>query len=170
MDEAWKEVLGYDTLYEVSNLGRVRTRRHDELGYTKEYRFVEPCDNGKGYLRFNWKVGGKQKTAYLHRLVAEAFIPNPEGLNEINHLDEDKTNCRVDNLEWCTHAYNCRYGTRNIRSGEKRGKAVVCVETGVRYGSLKEACEKLGVVNTALSNCLNGRSNTCIGYHWRYEE
>lgn len=166
--EEWREVLGYDTLYEVSNFGRVRTRRNGVLGYQNEYRMVEPRDNGKGYLAFNWKVGGRQKTAYVHRLVAEAFIPNPEKLEDVNHKDENKENNHVDNLEWVSHRYNCNYGNRNVKTAHKNSKPVICLETGVKYESATSAAEQLGICVTSITNCLNGRSKSCMGYHWRY--
>lgn len=168
--EIWKEVYGYDTLYEVSNLGRVRTKRDHAIGYTPEYRFVTPRDNGKGYLAFNFHIRGLQRTVYLHRLVAIAFVDNPLGLTEVNHINEDKTDCRAINLEWCTHAYNCRYGSRNIRAAEKNSKPIVCIETGIRYVSVTEAARQLGCAVTSISNHLAGRTKTSQGYHWRYDE
>ena len=166
--EVWKEVFGYDVLYEVSNLGRVRTRYSKMTGYSKDYRFVKPSDNGNGYLRFNWKLNGRSKTVYLHRLVAEYFIPNPNSLNEINHKDENKQNNCVDNLEWCDHKYNCKYGTRNDRSAQKNRKKIVCVETGRIFESSTQAASELNVNVTAISNCLRGRSKSCSGYRWQY--
>lgn len=165
--EEWREVLGFDTLYEVSNEGRVRTRRSKEKGYTAEYHIVEPLDNGNGYLRFNWKLKGNQRTIYLHKLVAEYFVNNPRHLCEVNHKDENKHNNCADNLEWCSHKYNCNYGTRNSRAG-KKNKRVLCIETDIVYDSISIASEALGVGKSALSNCLNGRSKSCCGYSWRY--
>lgn len=166
--EVWKEVYGFDTLYEVSNYGRVRTKFFKRRGYTNSYRILTPVDNGNGYLRFNWSLNGKQKTVYLHRLVACAFIKNPNGYKEINHLDENKLNNTADNLEWISHKDNCRYGTRNKRTGEKNKKPIICIENGIVYLSIKDAAKDLGVAVTAVSNCLNGRSKTCMGYHWKY--
>lgn len=168
--EVWKEVLGYDQLYEVSNMGRVRTRFVKGKGYTKDYIILNPLDNGNGYLRFNWRSNNKQRTIYLHRLVAELFVDNPRHLTEINHLDENKHNNCANNLEWCTHKENCQYGTRNIRVAEKTRKKVLCVETGQIFSSMKDAAIYLNVGNTAISNCLNGRSETCCNYHWRYAD
>lgn len=166
--EVWKEILGFDILYEVSNLGRVRTRYFKERGYTFEYRFLKPVDNGNGYLRFNWKLNGKQKTVYLHKLVATAFVENPNGYKEVNHLDENKKNNYADNLQWVSHVENCNHGTRNKRVAEKTSKSILCVETGIKYKSVSEAAHYMGIVKTAISNCLNGRSNTAAGYHWGY--
>lgn len=168
--EIWKEILGYDVLYEVSNFGRVRTRYNCFKGYTNEYFYLKPCDNGNGYLRFNWKINGKQKTVYLHRLVALYFLPNDKNYCEVNHKDENKKNNCVENLEWCNHKHNCNYGTRNKRTGEKHTKKIKCVETGIIYNSLKDVSEKMNVVKSAINNCLNGRSKTCGGYSWEYVE
>lgn len=166
--EQWKEVLGYDVLYEVSNLGRVRTRYNRYKGYTNSYYYLEPCDNGHGYLRFNWKLNGIQKTVYLHRLVALAFLDNKNNYEDVNHKDENKMNNCVENLEWVTHKDNCNYGTRNIRSGSKTAIKIRCVETGEVFNSVKEASIKYQVGITAISNCLNGRSKSCCGYVWEY--
>ena len=170
MVEEWKEVLGFDVLYEVSNLGRVRSRYSEDRGYSNEYVYLKPLDNGHGYLRFNWRMKKRQRTVYLHRLVAEAFLPNPDMLPEVNHKDENKANCRVDNLEWCDHKYNASYGTKNERMAEKRVKPVQCIETGVIFRSARDAGKELGVTNTAISNCLKGRSKTAAGYTWRYAD
>ncbi|MCR5652216.1 MAG: HNH endonuclease [Ruminococcus sp.] len=168
MAELWKEVIGFDTLYEVSNLGHLRTKCNVKGIYTSEYRYVKPTDNGKGYLRFNLKQNKKQVTVYLHRLVAVAFVDNPHDYEEINHIDENKYNNRAENLEWCTHLYNCNFGTRNERSSKKRQKRIKCNELNLYFESIQEAAEWLGVVKTAISNCLNGRTITCGGFTWSY--
>lgn len=110
--EVWKLVEGYDYPYEVSNHGRV-------LG-TKG--LLKPYDNGYGYLVVELRQGGRKKHLRVHRLVAQAFIPNPKRMPEVNHMDEDKHNNRVTNLEWCTSSYNKKYGSgRKARSeGMKR--------------------------------------------------
>lgn len=164
--EEWKEVYGFDVLYEISNRGRLRTKHHGEQGYKNEYRYIEPTNNGKGYLRFNLHKNHIQKTVYVHRLVAEYFVENPNGYTEINHKDENKSNNVAMNLEWCGRKYNCNYGTRNERCGNR--KPIRCKETGVIYESAEYAAKILNASKTALSNCLNGRSKTCAGYTWEY--
>lgn len=168
--EEWKEVYGFDYLFEISNLGRVRTKYYGKLGYKPEYRFIEPLDNGRGYLRLNVRSNCKQKTVYIHRLVANAFIPNPKGYPEINHKDENKKNNNVDNLEWCSRVYNSNYGTIKERIGKKHSLKVICVELNIVYNSVREAAEAFDVCITAVSNCLNGRSKSCAGYTWRYAD
>ena len=166
----WREVYGFDILYEVSNKGQIRTKHHGKYGYQNEYVYLKPTDNGKGYLRVNLKTGNKQRTVYVHILVAQAFVPNPEGYKEINHKDENKQNNNADNLEWCDHLYNCNYGTRNERSGIKRRIKVQCVETNVIFESLEEAANEMNVCKSAIVNCLKGRSKSCGGYTWRYAD
>lgn len=170
MKEEWKEVFGFDILFEVSNMGKVRTKHHGKTGYQKEYRFIAQADNGSGYLRINIPQSGKQKTIYIHKLVAEAFISNPEALSEVNHIDENKSNNRADNLEWCSHKYNCQYGTRNQKVSQKNRKRVVCNETKIVFESLGEAAKAFDVCDTAIANCLKGRSKTCAGHTWSYAD
>ena len=123
IEEIWRPVVGYEGLYEVSNLGRVRSLdMYVKVGYGN-YRLhkgkvLSPTKNKNGYLKVNLYCNGKQKTIDVHRLVTEAFLPNPDNLPQVNHKDEDKTNNRVENLEWCDHKYNMNYGTRNIRAKE----------------------------------------------------
>ena len=108
MIEEWKPVVGYEGLYEVSNTGQIRSLKRNII--------LRPKKEPTGYLRCNLSLNKNVKTFSIHRLVAQAFLPNPDNLPEVNHKDEDKTNNRVENLEWCNHKYNMNYGTRNIRS------------------------------------------------------
>ena len=109
MTEQWRPIEGYEGLYEVSNLGRVKS-----LKCGRE-RILKPQMKKKGYLQVGLRKEGKYKMFKVHRLVAQAFIPNPEGLPQINHKDENPSNNRVENLEWCDSKYNNNYGTHNER-------------------------------------------------------
>ena len=104
MEEIWKPIEGYEGLYEISSYGRVKSLRRNII--------LEPKKEPTGYLRCNLYLNKNMKTVSIHRLVALTFIPNPDNLPCVNHLDEDKTNNSVDNLEWCTVKYNNDYGTR----------------------------------------------------------
>lgn len=170
MEEQWKEIYGFNVLYEISNLGRVRTKYTKGKVYCKDYNYLIPVDNGNGYLKFNWKSKNKNHTVYLHRLVAEAFIDNPKGYKEVNHIDEDKTNNCVNNLEWCDHQYNSKFGTKNERAKKKRQRDILCIDTGIIYHTLQEIVNEYNVSKTAISNCLHGRCKTCAGKHWRYAD
>ena len=110
MQEIWKDISGFEGFYEISSYGRVRSVKSGKILSTSK------CGGCRGYLSVCLSKNGKRYGKLVHRLVAEAFIPAIEGLSEVNHKDEDKTNNRVDNLEFCDHKYNMNYGTRNIRS------------------------------------------------------
>lgn len=110
-----KDIKGYEGLYGITSCGRVWSYRRQ--------KFLASIVDSWGYVRVNLSKEGKVKTYKIHRLVAEAYIPNPEGLRDVNHLDENKSNNSVNNLCWCSHKDNCNYGTRNQRIKEGNIKA-----------------------------------------------
>lgn len=162
--EVWKDIKGYEGLYQVSNLGRVRSLNYNK---TKTVRTLKLTSNAKGYLQLILHKNGKISSRKVHRLVAEAFIPNPEELPQVNHKDENKTNNCVDNLEWCTNYYNAWYGTKIDKMRKKRSKPILCVETGVIYPCIMEIERQLGIPNTNITACCKGRRKTAGGYHWK---
>lgn len=116
IEEIWRPVVGYEGLYEVSNTGRVRSLdRYDSNNHFLKGRILKLCADKDGYLNVGLSLGNKVKKYKVHRLVAEAFIPNPYNLPQVNHRDEDKTNNRVENLEMCNAKYNSNYGSRKDR-------------------------------------------------------
>ena len=110
MIEEWKAVPGYEGLYEVSNKGNVRNVRRNKLLRLSKTKY--------GYIQVYLYKNGIKTGLTVHRLVAEAFLPNPNNLPQVNHKDEDKTNNNVDNLEWCDAKYNMNFGTARIRAKE----------------------------------------------------
>lgn len=110
--EEWRDIEGYNGIYKISNLGRVKSLKHG-----KE-RILKPSSDGDGYLEVSLWKEGVRKIFKVHRLVSKAFIPNFNNNPEVNHKNEIKTDNRCDNLEWCTREYNLNYGTRNERSSE----------------------------------------------------
>lgn len=169
MTENWTDIITHKSLYQISDLGRVRNHRGRILkGYT----------NSKGYQMVHLRTKDSNKLYSIHRLVAIHFIPNPDNLPEVNHKDEDKANNCADNLEWCTTKYNSNYGTRNKRVAKtKRNntyntKAVRCIELKKTYPSTREAERQTGINCSQISAVCNHKKNykTAGGYHWRYIE
>lgn len=192
MEEIWKPVVGYEGLYEVSNLGNVRSidrikhvvQPHREYDVLIKGKLIVPQPRQHGYLAVwlyghggNAKKNGKQLS--VHRIVAEAFIPNPVGYTEVNHIDECKTNNRVDNLEWCTHKQNSVHGTRGKRisnSNKNNPKRCKPIAQYTRDGELVRIFPSLieasrnGYDSSNICNCAKGHPSYshAYGYIWRY--
>lgn len=162
MEEVWKDINGYEGLYQVSNCGRIRS-----LWFGKKKLLKQQTDiNGYLYVDLYNKNGKKKHK--VHRLVANEFCERTDGYDVVNHKDEDKTNNHYDNLEWCTIAYNNAYGTRNERAGKKKRRKVRCVELDIIFDSTTEAAEYVNAYNSNISACAKGKHHTCKGYHWEY--
>lgn len=167
--EQWKDIKGYEGIYQVSDLGNIK--RLAGSPKCKEDRILRKSVSSNGYLFITLYKNGKSKIYRIHRLVMENFCPveNMENL-EVNHLDEDRTNNCLNNLEWTTRAENLNYGNRAKKYGEARGKKVKCIETGIIYCSTREAERQTGCPHTHISDCAKGKQETCKGYHWEYIE
>ena len=152
--EEWKPIPGYEGKYEISNWGRVRSNSQKSKG-----RILVPVPQQSGYYRVNLYKDSKVKTPTIHRIVAEVFLSNPNNYPEVNHKDEDKGNNYVENLEWCTHAYNSSYGTRVQRAAEKYSKSVVQLDKRGNfideYKSTQEASSVTGIAQPSICKCCN---------------
>lgn len=154
-----KDIKNFEGKYAVDEEGRI-------YSYLS-HRYLKPKTDKDGYLSVGLMTDdGKQKWYQVHRLVAIAFIPNPDNLPIINHKDEDKGNPRVENLEWCDYKYNSNYGS----AIQKRIKPIVGknAEGEVYFNSVAEASKALKICAGAIRNCLSGYSHTSAGYEWRY--
>ena len=168
--ENWKAIAGYDGRYEVSDLGRVKSLNYNHTGTEK---ILKPQKNKYGYLLVGLCKDGKKKTLTVHRLVADAFVPNPNTLDTVNHKDEVKTNNVASNLEWMSIKDNINYGTRNKRVAESLSKQVQMFDkfTGellATFPSTHEAKRVTGIAQQSISRCCNGKRKSSGGYIWRY--
>lgn len=148
--------------YSVDEQGNVK---NNKTNYILKWQYLP---SGYAYIKVKHPITRKQTILLIHRLVAEAFIPNPHHLPEINHKDENKLNNTVENLEWCTRQYNLSYGTRlnRIKENTERIKPVECIETGEVFSSGHEVEIKLGIKNVV--RACRGERKSAGGYHWRF--
>ena len=166
--EEWKDIKGYENLYQVSNLGNIRRVSNK----TKKTRL-----NNWGYIIIDLWKENKSTTKAVHRIVAETFLPNPDNKAEVNHIDGNKTNNSINNLEWVTreeniqHAYDTELNPKSLPMPEVvKMPKIICCETGDVFNSITEASYKYNVSISHLSSCLNGKDNrkTVGGWHWLY--
>ena len=195
MEEIWKDVVGYEGLYQVSNLGRVKS-----LGFDKWHkgRILKPAFDSKGnYLFVGLHKDGKVTQRNVHRLVAESFIPNPNSLPCVNHINEIKTDNRAANLEFCTIEYNSNYGNakknmiesrrknneqeeinKKIKDAKKRNQSYSCEKPVAQYTisgtliatyeSATDAERKTGISRGGIQRCCIGRYLQAKGFIWKY--
>ena len=186
LNEIWKDIAGYDGLYQVSSFGRVKSldridsENHFRKGQIMKQKMTKGPGRGVGYMRVGLRNGKRQKEYLVHRLVAIAFIPNPYNLPQINHKDGNRSNNCVDNLEWCDAKYNINYGDRGKKvskalNGQKRPQAWIPVlaynldgSLAERYDSVKEAGESVKLNPTNITACCRGKQSTAGGYKWKY--
>jgi hypothetical protein len=182
-EEIFKDIEGFEGLYQISNYGRVYS--------VKSGKFLKAQKHTNDYRQVNLHKDAKQKTYTIHRLVAQAFIPNPSNLPQINHKDENPSNNHVSNLEWCSASYNNNYGSRTERAipkmvqnpnyqatREKSGKPKKPVlqftrqgEFVAEYSSTREAERQTGINQASISQCCRGvkHYNSASNYLWRYK-
>ena len=173
MQEIWKDINGYEGIYQVSNLGNVRgLDRINANGQRVRGKMLTPCLNKDGYLKVGLCKNGKRATCTVHRLVALTFVPNKEKFPEINHKDEIKTNNCASNLEWCTNEYNLSYGTRLLRATAHQHRVKVIQKSAngelIKVWESTRAADKCGYNKSGIWACQNGKVSTYKGYRWEY--
>ena len=193
MEEIWRDIKNYEGLYQVSNLGRVKSlARLDYSNHLRKEKILKPRTNKDNYFDVKLCKEGIAKRFLSHRLVAEAFIPNPNNYPQVNHktenpsrnfvyINEDGTvDLEKSELEWCTNEYNSNYGTRNKRvaeahKGKKHSeKSVLQIdpvtnEVIAEFPSGRAVQRQLGFSQSHISACCLKKQKTCRGYIWRYK-
>lgn len=154
--EYWKQIKGYPHLF-ISRAGSVWTTTYN--------RYLKPQLSNRGYLRVGLNKDKVIKTVHVHRLVAEAFIPNPDNLPQVDHIDGNKLNNCVENLRWISQSDNCR---KSRPHAEKRNRAIICVETGKVFTSKAQAGRALGIPTAVMSSLLKGESESYHHLHFKY--
>lgn len=166
MNEIYKDIQGYEGKYQISNLGNVYSLITNKI--------LKPQKNIHGYLKVGLYKNGKCKIFNIHNLVANAFIENPNNYKYVNHKDENKTNNRVENLEFCSFYYNLMYGTRVQRIAKKNNKPILQFDLEgnfiKEYESITQASKELNNSLNNISQCCLGRSRTSKGYIFRFKD
>lgn len=163
--ETFVKIDGFEN-YEVSNLGKVRNMKNG--------RILKPKLQKNGYLTYCLSENNKQKRLYLHRIIAIAFIDNPDEKPCVNHIDENKLNNDLSNLEWCTARENLVHGTRMKRIAEKLSQKVIQLDLNGNvlniFKSMRQAERETGVFASNISSCCNGKAKSAGGFKWRKNE
>lgn len=159
MEKIWKNIPGYNGIYQVSNSGKVRSYAgHKGFGRRTEPIYLKEREISGGYKQVTLSKDNKRYQKLVHRLVAQAFIPNPKNKPEVNHIDGDRGNNVFANLEWVTRSENVRHAIYITRS-DMSHKKIKCVETGKKYKSIRSAAKDVGCSASQLSAVLNKKEN-----------
>ena len=168
MKEIWRDIKEYEGLYKVSNLGRVKTLHSGKNKMKNNIKKFRKCHDG--YYRVNLYKEKHIKSPFVHRLVAQAFIPNPNNYSCINHKDENKLNNNVNNLEWCTKQYNNKYSAKSRKQHRiilQYSKDNIFIR---EWPNISNPSKELSIYRNAIWRCCNGTQKTAGGYIWRYAE
>ena len=173
MEEEWRDVVGYEGFYKVSNMGRVMSLHKNSKISKKEQSILKPRLTREGYYHVVLYDNNSRRTKTIHRLVATAFIPNPNNYEYINHKDECKTNNCADNLEWCTMTNNNSYGTARLRGSLSHGKPVAQMIGNVvvaKYRNMQIAADVLGIKSSTNTSMACRHNQKCNGFLWKVIE
>jgi hypothetical protein len=169
MEEIWKDIPGYEGLYQVSNTGKIKSFSK----FSPPSGRILKTSVSRGYVWVRlFNKDKKYKNHTIHRLVANAFVPNPNNYKEVNHKDENKQNNNADNLEWCSRAYNMSYGTARFRQGLSGSRSVEQLTMDnisiALYCSVSIASRINNVDSSSILKCCKGEREYVGGYKWRF--
>ena len=169
MQEIWKDIEGYEGLYQISNYGNVKSLNYK--GHMSEHLLSKLPGEYKRVILYKNKC---KKTIAIHRLVAQAFIPNPNNYPQVNHKDENKHNNCVNNLEWCTHKQNMNYGSKQDKESKRKTKYHVLqydLQGNLikKWFNLREIILNTNYKRITIMYCCRGKLKTAYGYAWKYE-
>lgn len=179
-DEIWKDVKGYEGMYQVSSYGRIRRigDYSNQITHWKSEKILKPCEKDNGYLIVSLSLNNKSKMKYVHRLVAEAFIPNIENKKTVNHIDLDRTNNNVSNLEWATYKENNAHAIKKMhergdnKRNRKGSKPVLQFDLKnnfiKEFPSIREVYRQTGIFG--IEKVCKGQRKTAGGYIWKYKK
>lgn len=181
MEEIWKDIPGYEGIYKISNLGKIKALRiWTGRMYIKREVLLKPTIARNGYYRITLSNNKKVKYVNMHRLIAETFIPNPNNYSYINHIDGNKQNNNINNLEWCTQSHNIKEAVRiGLRKTKTRGESPNSRKVNQydlsgnlikEWNSMVEINEELGFDYTCISRCCSGIYKKSYGFIWKYRE
>ena len=176
-NELWRDIkfvnngkeYDYTGIYQISSKGRVKQLAYtDAKGNKRKEKIMQNKSDKDGYQFIALTKNYKRNYFKIHRLVAYMFIPNPENKTQVNHIDEDKLNNNIGNLEWSTPKENNNHGTRNKRIAKKLCKPVYCITNNTTYESALQAAEKLQLHHSNITSCCKGKYKSTGGYQFKY--
>lgn len=184
-NEIWRDIVGFEGRYQVSNWGNVKSLNYRNRGFSKN---LTPKTNNRGYLWVELIKYKKRKCFLIHRLVAQAFVDNPNGFEFVNHKDEKPSNCNANNLEWCNRSYNAKYSINRHPERYKNTKRKGKKRTNIKYekhlinqlsldgsflkswNSFWEIGKEFNYRTSSLKECCEGKRKTAYGYKWEFAD
>lgn len=164
MKEIWKDIPGFEKLYQISNLGNVKSLNYAR---SRTSHNIKPVYTKDKYLKVDLHKHGYKKTVPVHRLVCEAFVPNMSEKKEVNHINGNKEDNRSMNLEWVTHLENVQHSKKILKRGGRKSISVICVETKEIFPNIHTAAQHVGRTPSNIKAVLDGLCQTSANYHWK---
>ena len=170
MEEIWKDIIGYEGIYQISSLGRIKSFQQRNQFGNKKARILSGWKTKSHYPKIILIKDGKKERKYIHRLIAEAFIPNPNHYKFINHIDGNKQNYSIENLEWCTQKYNMLHAQFTLKKQFASAIRPIVRDDNKFYFSITEASKDLGCNISCICDQIAGRKKRIKGHTFKYAD